>query len=179
MNIVEYLAAKEASWWRSQRRGRGREIETEAKQEWMDWHSLDVERFSVVSKSVPLLICVSFDLFHIFKRFNFILVCVVLCLTGVLMKLAIVTVFYMVFYNVSAHFHHVSKTSSFFLSISCLIGSVWVNDIIHLLPDCRCWCPRPLSDIPKLCQCSLPSPLAGNWCYCPTGGDRRKTHFQK
>lgn len=71
------------------------------------------------------------------------------------------------------------KDIFFFLSISCLIGSVWVNDIIHLLPDCRCWCPRPLSDIPKLCQCSLPSPLAGNWCYCPTGGDRRKTHFQK
>ena len=38
-----------------------------------------------------------------------------LFLIGVLMKLAIVTVFYMVFYNVSAHFHY--KDIVFFVYI--------------------------------------------------------------
>lgn len=53
-----------------------------------------------------------------------------------------------------------------------MLGVCHWCDVSHLLPDCRCWCPRPLSDIPKPCRCSLPSLLAGNWCYCPTERNR-------
>lgn len=43
---------------RRQRRWGGRVRDTEGKQEWADGHPLDRERSGVVSKSVPLLICI-------------------------------------------------------------------------------------------------------------------------
>lgn len=49
---------------------------------------------------------------------------------------------------------------------------------VCLSPDCRCWCPLLLSNIPELCRCFLPSPLAGNWCCCPTGGDTEETRLE-
>lgn len=56
----------------------------------------------------------------------------------------------------------------------CLCGCVCV-----FLPDCRYWCPRPLSGIPKPCQRSPLWLLAGNLCYCPTGRNREEAHFTK
>ena len=54
-----YCTRERTYWWRRQRRCKGRGIETKVKQEWTDGHVLYGEHSSVVSKSVPPLICVS------------------------------------------------------------------------------------------------------------------------
>lgn len=80
--------------------------------------------------------------------------------------------------NVNWWMSEALRMAQFGLLFGCMLCSSECATTVHCLsPDCRCWCPLLLSNIPELCRCFLPSPLAGNWCCCPTSGDTEETQL--